>query len=81
MIQKLVKEEIEDKINISDSDLKLYYQAHKEDFKEKEFEEVKSQVEQRLMQEKQKEAFDKLVKRMMEAEKVEIFEEVFNDSK
>jgi tetratricopeptide (TPR) repeat protein len=77
MIQKLVKEEIEDKINISDSDLKLYYQAHKEDFKEKDFEEVKSQVKQRLMQERQKEAFDKLVKRMMEAEKVVIFEEIF----
>ncbi|MEW6096081.1 MAG: hypothetical protein AB1567_06110 [bacterium] len=81
MVQKLLIEEMKDKINISDSDLKLYYQAHKEDFKEKEFEEVKSQVEEKLTQEKQKEVFDKLVKRMMEAEKVVIFEEMFKESK
>ncbi|MGB2697325.1 MAG: hypothetical protein WBD28_05620, partial [Candidatus Zixiibacteriota bacterium] len=39
MINKLLKEEIPTDIQISESEIKLYYDAHKEDFKDKKIEE------------------------------------------
>jgi tetratricopeptide (TPR) repeat protein len=77
MINKLLKEEIPTDIQISDSEIKLYYDAHKEDFKDKNIEEVKAEIETELLRQRQEEAYAKLVYKMMEAEKVKIYEDQF----
>ena len=45
MINKLLTQEIPQDIQISENDLKLYYDAYKEEFKDKKLEEVRSQIE------------------------------------
>lgn len=70
-------EEIPQDIQINEGEIKLYYDAHKEDFKDRELEEVKSQIEFELKRKKQQEAYNKLVQKMMEAEKVKIYDDQF----
>ncbi len=77
MINKLLTEEIPQDIQISEAEIKLYYDAHKEDFKDKELSEVRSQIESELKRTKQQEAYNKLVQKMMEAEKVRIYDDQF----
>ncbi len=77
MINKLLSEEIPQDIEISESEIKLYYDAHKEEFKDKKLNEVRSQIESELKKMKQEEAYNKLVKRIMGAEKVKIFDDQF----
>jgi tetratricopeptide (TPR) repeat protein len=77
MINKLLKEEIPSDIQISESEIKLYYEAHKEDFKDKKIDEVTAQIESELIRERQEEAYIRLVSRIMEAEKVKIYEDQF----
>jgi tetratricopeptide (TPR) repeat protein len=77
MINKLLTEEIPQDIQISEGEIKLYYDAHKDDFKDKELNEVKSQIEFELKRNKQQEAYNKLVQKMMEAEKVKIYDDKF----
>ena len=77
MINKLLAEEIPQDIQISEGEIKLYYDAHKEDFKDKELNEVKSQIESELKRGKQQEAYNKLVQKMIEAEKVRIYDDQF----
>jgi tetratricopeptide (TPR) repeat protein len=77
MINKLLTEEIPQDIQTSESEIKLYYDAHKEDFEDKNLDEVKSQIESELKRQKQQEAYNKLVTKMMEAEKVKIYDDQF----
>lgn len=77
MINKLLTEEVPQDIQASESEIKLYYDAHKEDFKDKKLDEVKSQIESELKRQKQQEAYNKLVMKMMEAEKVKIYDDQF----
>ena len=75
MINKLLIQEIPQDFPVSENDINLYYQAHKEEFKDKKPDVVKSQIEPELKKMKQQEAYGKLVSRMMEAEKVRIFDD------
>lgn len=85
MVQKLLEEEISKEVNIKESDVELYYKAHQDKYSSKDkdgkitgikpLEEVKTQVMQDLIREKQQEAYDLLVQRMMRAEAVEIYED------
>jgi tetratricopeptide (TPR) repeat protein len=77
MINKLLTEQIPQNIEASESEIKLYYDAHKEDFGDKKLDEVKSQIESELKRQKQQEAYNKLVTKMMEAEKVKIYDDQF----
>lgn len=77
MINKLLTEQIPQNIEASESEIKLYYDAHKEDFGDKKLDEVKSQIESELKRQKQQEAYNKLVMKMMEAEKVKIYDDQF----
>lgn len=77
MINKLLSEEIPQEFEISESEIKLYYDAHKEEFKDKKLNEVRSQIETELKKMKQQETYSKLVSRMMEAEQVKIFDDKF----
>jgi tetratricopeptide (TPR) repeat protein len=77
MINKLLTEEIPQDIQISETEIKLYYDAHKEDFEDRELNEVKPQIESELKRDKQQEAYSKLVQKMTEAEKVKIYDDQF----
>ncbi len=77
MINKLLAEEIPQDIQISEGEIKLYYDAHDQDFKDQELGQVKSQIESELKRSKQQEAYNKLVQEMMEAEKVKIYDDQF----
>jgi len=90
MAQKLLEDEIQKEVNLdkySNADVELYYKANKEKYAEKdekgnvkripEFQEVAQKVAQDFMREKQQEAYDRLVERLMKAEKVTIYEDKF----
>jgi len=85
MVQKLLEEEISKEVNVAESDADLYYKAHQDRYVEKNekgevvrtktFDEVRQQVMQELIREKQRAAYNKLVQRMMRAESVDIYED------
>ncbi len=77
MINELLDEEIPQDAQISENEIKLYYDAHKDEFKDQKLDEVRSQIESELKKMKQQEAYDKLIKRMMEAERVKIYDDKF----
>ncbi len=90
MTQKLLEQEIEKEVNLnkySEADIELYYKANKEKYAEKDkngnikrippFSEVKERVAQDFIQEKQQEAYQRLMERLMKAEQVVIYEEKF----
>lgn len=80
LFSRVYSEDVSSKVNLDESDVKLYYENHKDEFKdeegnEKTFEEVESQVRMKARMEKEQEEFQRLLGRMMEAEQVEIFDE------
>jgi len=86
MVERLIDEEVRQKVTITEDDLKLYYEAHKDRYVEKKegpgkrqksLAEVRDQVEADLRREREESAYQALVKRMLEAEKAQIFEEHF----
>ncbi len=90
MVQKLLEEEIRSKVNITESDLKNYYEAHKKEYiekdkdkkeKQKTYEEARESVGQACVQEKQQEIYQVLINQLLKAEKVTIYEEVFKPAK
>ncbi len=84
MVQKLIEREIADKVQPTPDELRLYYQANKEKYAEKDekgnvvrqrpFEEVQQQVAQDYAQEKFLQLYRQLIDRLMRAEGVEIYE-------
>jgi tetratricopeptide (TPR) repeat protein len=85
MVQKYLENEIADDVEVKPDDVKLFYDANKENYAEKDdkgnikrqkpFKEVQQQVTQDLMQSRQQKAYDQLLDRMVEAEDVRIFED------
>ncbi|NIR47833.1 hypothetical protein GWO43_05210 [candidate division KSB1 bacterium] len=85
MVQKLLEKEISESVNITDSDVELYYKAHKEKFAEKDdegnvvrikpLEEVRKQVIQNLIRERQQEAYNQKLQKMMRELAVKIYED------
>ncbi len=77
MINRLLAEEIPQDVEITEGEIKLYYDAHQEEFKDKKLNDVRSQIESELKRMKQEEAYSKLVSSMLEAEQVKIFDDRF----
>jgi tetratricopeptide (TPR) repeat protein len=77
MINRLLADEIPQDIEISQSEIKLYFDAHQEEFKDKKLDEVRPQIESELRKMKQEEAYNKLVSRMLKAEEVKVFDDRF----
>ena len=84
MVQKYLQEEVGEKIQLNDSDVELYFKAHQERYAKKDsggsaqpvnFAQVKSQVAQDYVREKQQEAYQRLVERLMRAENVVIYDD------
>jgi hypothetical protein len=86
MVQKLLQQQISEQINISQEDIKLYYQAHTDRYAEKdkdgniirqkELPEVQQQVAQDLAQERQIKAYEELITSYLRAENVKIFDDL-----
>ncbi|MBN1780115.1 hypothetical protein JW948_03250 [bacterium] len=88
MVQKYLENEISGDIQIAPDDVKLFYDANKERYAEKDdkgnvkrqkpFREVEQQAAQDLAQDRQQKAYEKLLDRMVEAENVRIFNDKVN---
>jgi len=84
MAQKILREEIQKMVSIGQSDVELYFKANKEKYAEKDqdgkiirqkaFQECTEQVAQDLFQERQQEAYQQLLERLMKAENVTIYD-------
>jgi hypothetical protein len=90
MTQKLLQEEIEKTVNpekYSNADVELFYKANSDRYAEKDeqgkvkripsFAEVKDRAAQDFIQEKQEQAYQQLIERLMKAENVQIYEQKF----
>ncbi len=85
MVQKLLQEEVARNVNVKETDVEMYYKANQEKYADKDkdgkivkikpFEDVKEHAMQDLVRERQKEAYDLLIQRMMRAEAVQVFED------
>ena len=87
VVQKFLQEEIGQNINFEPSDIELYYRANLSRYTKADssgqapppsFEEVRNQVTQDYVREKQQEAYAKLVERMMRAENAVIYSDKVN---
>ncbi len=85
MVQKLLQSEISKDVNVQESDVELYYKAHRQDYADKDdngkilgfkqLADIRPQVMQDLIKFKQKEAYKVKLQSMMRAEAVEIYED------
>ncbi len=84
MVRKLLEDRVANKVKIEDSDIQLYYDAHKDDYaekdkdgnvvKEKPLSEVRQQVVQDLSRKKYMDEYQALIERMIMAENVKFYE-------
>ncbi len=84
MVRKLLQDRVAGKVDITNDDISLYYDAHKEDYAEKDKDgkvvrekplaEVQQQVTQDLYRKKYQDAYQALIERMILAEGVQFFE-------
>ncbi|MCK5033615.1 MAG: hypothetical protein KAS18_08270 [Calditrichia bacterium] len=84
MAQKILNEEIQKMINISEDDVELYFRANKDKYAEKDekgnfkrqksFQEAAQLAANDLMREKQEKAYTQLLERLMKAQNVKIYE-------
>ncbi len=83
MVRKLIQDRVAETIEIDEKDVELYYKAHKERYAETNeqgeitrqpsLSEVQEQVTRDLFEERYAEAYQKLVRQMMQAENVEFY--------
>ncbi len=86
MVQKHIQDEIVGQINVDEDDVRLYYEAHKENYTEKDedgkviqqkpLSEVQQQVAQDYVREKQQQAYQKLLEQNLSAENVSIYDDL-----
>ncbi len=79
LVSEIVKEQLGN-IQATETDLQSYYQANKDKFQNKPFEEVKQQVAQMYSQIKVGELYQKLIMEAVQTEDVEIYPEQVNFS-
>ncbi len=75
MVQYYTQEKIIPTIEPDTAELNLYYEAHKDKFDEKKFEEVREQVTKEYMAYISRKAVNEYIEKLMEAEPVQTFEE------
>lgn len=85
MANKLLQQELKDKVKIDPEEVQLYYKANKDKYAERDrngkivryktFAEVQQQVAQDLLAEKQQKAYQELADRLMKAEDVKIYDQ------
>ncbi|HHS50202.1 MAG TPA: hypothetical protein ENN07_03715 [candidate division Zixibacteria bacterium] len=75
IVAAFFKERIADRVQISSSDIEVYYNMNKANFGDRPLEEVRSQVEQKLRYQKMAELQGKIFEELMETENVQLFPE------
>ncbi len=75
MINKALSDEIPQDFEITESEIKLYHDAHQDEFKDKKPDEARSQIESELKKMRQQEAYGKLLDKLNQAQKVKIFDD------
>lgn len=85
MAEKLLQKELQGQVKIEPDDVELYYLAHKDKYVEKDdkgnvkrqlsLQEAEQQVARDLNMERQQQAYQKLVDRLMKAENVKLYED------
>ncbi len=85
MANKLLQQELAKKVSMNPEEVQLYYKANKERYavrdkkgkivRYKSFDEVRQQVAQDLLTEKQQKAYQELADRLMQAENVKIYDQ------
>lgn len=85
MAERILQDELKDKVKIEPSDVELFYMAHKDRYAEKndkgevtrqkEFKEVQQQVAQDLAMDRQQQAYQQLLGQLMKAQDVKIYED------
>jgi tetratricopeptide (TPR) repeat protein len=85
MVRRLMQDKVADKIHVDEGDIATFFQAHKDDYAEKDgegkvvrqksFDEVKQQVAQDLYRDKYQHAFQELISGMMQTEGVQFFDD------
>lgn len=82
ILAKYQEQEIDNKIRITDADVRAYYESHKSEFVKKDekgkeipvsYQEAKERARFMLLEERRKNLLDDLLNRLQEAEKVEIY--------
>ncbi len=86
MVQRYIENEVASNITITPEDVEMYYKANKEKYTEKDeggniknqkpFSEVKQQVAQDLIREKQQKKYNELIQRILKTEGVEIYSDL-----
>jgi tetratricopeptide (TPR) repeat protein len=86
MVQKYLQQEIASRVNITPDHVKDYYEAHKDQYVEKDdkgkvkrqksFQEVQQQAAQDLAREQQQRAYQELIGQIMKAENVQIYSDL-----
>lgn len=76
MVQKLLLDQISEKVKISAEEVELYYKAHSDRYKDKAFTEVQQQVAQDLFTERQQQAYTELLASYLRTENVKIFDDL-----
>lgn len=86
MVQKLLQQQISEQMKIEEEDIRLYYQAHRDQYAEKDkddkiirqraLSEVQQRVAQDLAQERQIKAYEDLISSYLRAENVKIFDDL-----
>lgn len=77
MVEALLAMELSSKVAVTETEIKLYFKLHEDEFNGKQLEEVKNNIIPVLTAEKKKQAYRELMDRLMQAEKVVIYEEYF----
>lgn len=82
ILAKYQEQEIENKIRITETDVRAYYEAHKNEFVKKDekgkeiqmsYQDAKEKARLMLLEERRKALLDELLNRLQEADKVEIY--------
>lgn len=85
MVRKLMEQETREKVKVTSKEIELYYKAHEDEFSEgegkekriKPLGEVGREIAARLEMEKKEEAYQELIERLVRAERVMVYEELF----
>ncbi len=84
LVQKLMNEEVQRKVQISEGELKLYYEANKNRYtakdqenQEKNYPSLRKQLETDLQKEKEQIAYQELMQKALQAQNVEIYDYYF----
>ena len=86
MVQRLISEEIQTKVHISEAERRLYFETHKERYQknnnknseaESDFPSLQAQIEIDLQKEKEQIAYQELIQKALQAHEVEIFDYYF----